>query len=288
MMERRLSRRQFLKKTFMVAAGATLAGTSGVSYARNVEPGWVDVEPVKLALPRLSPAFDGYRLAQISDLHMGDWMDREHLAEIVEITNNQHPDLIAITGDFVTKRADLSAQDLTDVLSTLRAKDGVVAVLGNHDQYGNRPIIQKVLHDSGIIELSNGVHTLKRGNERFHIAGVDDIWHGLNRLDLVLSKLPTSGAAMLLAHEPDFADTSASTGRFDLQISGHSHGGQVIVPFLGPQRLPPYGRKYPLGLYKVGDMLQYTNRGVGMVKPYVRFNCRPEITMFTLETLEAL
>lgn len=283
MMERKLSRRQFLKKSFMVAAGAALAGTGGANYARNVEPGWVDVEPIKLALPRLSPVFHGYRVAQISDLHMGDWMNRDRLAEIVEIINNQQPDLIAITGDFVTKRADLSAQDLTDVLSTLRTKDGVVAILGNHDQYSNRAVIQKVLRDSGIIELSNGVHTLNRGKAQFHIAGVDDVWHKLDRLDAVLNKLPATDAALLLAHEPDFADTSAATGRFDLQISGHSHGGQVIVPFLGPQRLPPYGRKYPLGLYKVGDMLQYTNRGVGMVKPYVRFNCRPEITMFTFE-----
>lgn len=281
MMERRMTRRGFLKKSLLAAAGATLAGTSGVGYARKVEPSWVDIERVKLTLPRLSPAFDGYRVAQISDLHMGDWMDRDRLTEIVEIINSLHLDLVAITGDFVTKRADRCAQDLTDVLGALRAKDGVVAVLGNHDQNVSKQVLQKVLHDCGIVELGNSVHTLRRGSEQFHVAGVDDVWHQLDRLDLVLRDLPSEGAAMLLAHEPDFADTSAATGRFDLQISGHSHGGQVVVPFLRPQRLPPLGRKYPSGLYKVGDMLQYTNRGIGMVKPYVRFNCRPEITLFT-------
>jgi predicted MPP superfamily phosphohydrolase len=126
------------------------------------------------------------------------------------------------------------------------------------------------------------VHTLERGGSLLHIAGVDDVWERQDRLDLVLDRLPAEGGAILLAHEPDFADTSAATGRFDLQISGHSHGGQVIAPFAGPLRLPHLGRKYPLGLYRVGDMLQYTNRGVGMVYPYVRFNCRPEITLFTL------
>ncbi|MBZ0286049.1 MAG: metallophosphoesterase, partial [Anaerolineae bacterium] len=87
-----------------------------------------------------------------------------------------------------------------------------------------------------------------------------------------------------LAHEPDYADISAATGRFDLQISGHSHGGQVVIPFIGPPVVPPYSKKYPLGRYQVGTMIQYTNRGVGMISPAVRFNCRPEITVFTLRT----
>ena len=85
-----------------------------------------------------------------------------------------------------------------------------------------------------------------------------------------------------MAHEPDFADKSSVVNRFDLQISGHSHGGQVVIPFFGPPVLPRHGRKYPSGLYKVGGMYQYTNRGIGMVFPYVRFLCRPEVTLFTL------
>ncbi|HYN87535.1 MAG TPA: hypothetical protein VER55_03345, partial [Ardenticatenaceae bacterium] len=102
--------------------------------------------------------------------------------------------------------------------------------------------------------------------------------------DRVLAHLPPDGAAILLAHEPDFADISAATGRFDLQLSGHSHGGQVIVPFAGPLIGPRYGQNYPVGRYQVGSMIQYTNRGIGMVAPLVRFNCRPEVTVFTLES----
>ena len=116
-----------------------------------------------------------------------------------------------------------------------------------------------------------------------HIAGVDDLWTGQDRLDLVLERLPAEGAAILLVHEPDFANTSAKTGRFDLQLSGHSHGGQVSLPFLGPPILPRYARDYPVGRYQVGEMALYTNRGLGTVPPRVRINCRPEISLFILE-----
>ncbi|MEW5940331.1 MAG: metallophosphoesterase, partial [Chloroflexota bacterium] len=127
------------------------------------------------------------------------------------------------------------------------------------------------------------VLTISRAPASLHICGVDSVYDGHDDLDQALSQLPPDASAILLCHEPDFADTSAATGRFDLQISGHSHGGQVIIPFHGPIKTPKHGHKYPLSLYRVGEMFQYTNRGVGMLFPYVRFNCRPEITVFTLE-----
>jgi len=111
------------------------------------------------------------------------------------------------------------------------------------------------------------------------------IRHGDVRLDEVIAHLEENSAAILLVHEPDFADESAATGKFDLQISGHTHGGQIVIPFLGPPVLPPSGRKYPSGLYKVGDMLQYTNRGVGTDTVSVRINCPPEITIFVLKRM---
>lgn len=116
-----------------------------------------------------------------------------------------------------------------------------------------------------------------------HFAGVDDVMEGRSRLDLVLQELPEDGTAILLAHEPDFADVSAATGRFDLQLSGHSHGGQVRLPLLGAPYLPPFSQRYASGLYEVGDMWQYTNRGIGFVDARLRFLCRPEITVLTFE-----
>jgi len=142
-----------------------------------------------------------------------------------------------------------------------------------------------MLHQSGIKALNNSVYSLKRGNDFLHIAGVDDVAVGFDRMDVVESRLPEKGCAISLVHEPDYADISAKTGRFDLQLSGHSHGGQVVFPVIGPPILPRLARKYPTGLYKVKDMYQYTNRGLGMTPPYVRFNCRPEITVFTLESM---
>ncbi len=284
MYSRNVTRRSFLKLAGVLALRAAVVGAGGASYVAAVEPEWVEINPVGLGLPRLSPAFHGYRIAQISDLHMGDWLDANKLAEIVALVNKQKPDMIVITGDFVTRHPEYVASDLAKSLSKLSAPDGVMAVLGNHDYRPGPDVIRHVMQDSGITNLSNGVHTLERASALLNIAGVDDVWQGKDRLDLVLNKLPKAGAALLLTHEPDFADISAATGRFDLQISGHSHGGQVNIPFLGPMRLPPLGRKYPLGLYRVGEMIQYTNRGIGMVYPHVRFNCRPEITLFTLSS----
>jgi predicted MPP superfamily phosphohydrolase len=178
------------------------------------------------------------------------------------------------------------AAELADALRPLVSQVQSIAVLGNHDYRMGAPVIREMLAELGIQELDNDVLTLQRGGDVFHFAGVDDPWNGYPRLRRVTSLLPENGAAVLLAHEPDYADISAAVGRFDLQISGHSHGGQVVPPGLGPLVLPYMGRKYPAGLYQVGKMLQYTNRGLGMTAPYLRLNCRPEITLFTFKTGE--
>jgi uncharacterized protein len=278
-----LGRRELLRR----AAGLTLVagalGVAGAEYAWNVEPKWVEIVSIHVRMPRLAPAFTGYRIAQISDLHLGDWLTAPQLAQIVRTVNGLGADLIAVTGDFVTYHAEAQAQDLITTLRGLHAPDGVTAILGNHDHWTNHYVIRRVIAESGMLDLNNVVHTLQRGGALLHIAGVDDIWERKDRLDDVLAAMPREGAAVLLAHEPDFADTSAATGRFGLQISGHSHGGQVVLPFVGPLRLPLYALKYPLGRYQVGQMTHYTNRGIGMLRPHVRLNCRPEITVYTLE-----
>jgi predicted MPP superfamily phosphohydrolase len=279
----RWSRRELLRHAARLTIVAGVVGVAGAEYAFDVEPSWVEVVPVTVRMPRLAPAFSGYRIAQISDLHLGDWLTRDQLAAVVQLVNAQQADLIAVTGDFITRHAPLFAHDLITTLRGLAARDGVVAVLGNHDHWSSAATIRAVIAESGMRDLDNAVHTFERDGALLHVAGVDDMWEKKARLDDVLARLPRAGAAVLLAHEPDFADVSAASGRFDLQISGHSHGGQVVAPFYGPLQLPPYARKYPLGRYQVGRMVQYTNRGIGMLRPHVRFNCRAEITVFTLE-----
>ncbi len=281
-MPKRLTRRRFLKLTAVSTVNTVLVGTGLLGYSAYIEPGWFDTEHVHLRLPRLSPAFAGYRIAQISDIHLdGAFMTRERLIDIAHRVNELQPDLVALTGDFVTYRPADFAGDLIAGLSRLQAPDGAFAVLGNHDHWTKARTVRDILARSGVRNLDNEVVTLRRGSEVLHICGVDDYWERESRLDRVLDDLPEDGPAILLAHEPDFADISAATGRFDLQLSGHSHGGQVD-PLISDRRiLPPYAKKYPIGLYHVGGMIQYTNRGVGMTHPRLRFNCRPEITLFT-------
>lgn len=259
-----------------------LAAGAAVIYARFIEPHRLIVESVPLTLPRLPHAFNHYRIAHISDIHLGGWMTSRRLLNVVEMVNAERPDLVVITGDFIEKFANHAADELRGPLQQLRPVDGVVAVMGNHDYRYGVPGLRRILRECGVIELSNAVHSLRRGDAQLHIAGLDDqAWHEAC-LDAILDQLPPTGAAILLAHEPDFANVAAATGRFDLQLSGHTHGGQVRLPLLGMPVLPSYGVRYPSGQYQVGSMIHYTNRGLGMITPYLRFNARPEITLLTL------
>jgi hypothetical protein len=266
------------------AAGLAALGAVCCAYGYAIEGTWLEVNRLDLTLPRLALEFEGYRIAQVSDLHLNRWTSRSYLSEIAETVNREKPDLIALTGDFVTRHAEQYGELLSGFLHGLKPQDACVSVLGNHDHYANPGLIRKTLSECGVVDLNNAVYTVSRGNESIHIAGVGDVLEGKHRLEVVLDQLPPEGAAILLSHEPDYADAAMKTGRFGLQLSGHSHGGQVRLPLLGPFRpiLPKLGRKYVSGRYQIGDMQLYTNRGVGMVQFPIRFNCRPEITVFTL------
>lgn len=282
-----MAKAHWLKGAAVVLGSAALAGVGAWAYARYVEPGRIDVTALSLGLRRLAPDFDGYRIVQLSDLHVDGVMTRERLAQIVSLANAQSPDLVVVTGDFVSHRIAFNADDLIIPLCELTARDAKVAVMGNHDQLEHLTMVRRVVAESGLNNLSNEVHTLRRGAASLHIAGVDSMYRQRARLDLVMNQLPDDGAAILLAHEPDFADVSAATGRFDLQLSGHSHGGQVRLPLLFRLGLPHYGERYVIGLHLVGDMLLYVNRGLGTTSMPIRLNCRPEITVITLLAAQA-
>jgi len=204
------------------------------------------------------------------------------LVEVNRLLEELAPDLIVITGDFTSYTTDKSMDDLVPPLAALSAADGVLAVLGNHDHWTNPEAVRQVLAQAGIHEIGNRVYTLTREDAVLHIAGVDDFNFGQADLEAVLAQIPATGPAIMLAHEPDFADFTAQTGRFALQLSGHTHGGQIVLPRVGPILLPYFGRKYPSGLYRVNGMLQYTNRGLGTSSVRQRINCPQEITLFTL------
>ena len=285
-MRSKLSRRDFLN--FIKAiGGGVLATYAGHYYVSNFEPSWVDVTQVTLPLANLPQAFIGFRIAQVSDVHIGGWMNKDRLAHIVEKVIEQKPNLVVITGDFMIGHfwdfvLDQAAEDFFNVVTPLTQKFPVLAVLGNHDHWTDSERTRSMLERTGVIELKNDIRRLDHNGESLYIAGVDDVFVGMDRLEEVEAKLPEGAPTILLAHEPDYADITSATGKFLLQLSGHSHGGQVNLPFYGPLVLPNFARRYPIGLYQIAQMYLYTNRGVGMTEPFVRFNCRPEITVFTL------
>lgn len=249
-------------------------------------PGFQGAQVTDLEVPLrdLPPAFDNYRLVQFSDLHLGSSFKAQHLHEVVDQVNALQPDTIAITGDFVSRHPDHYAPLLVEALSRLQARDLKLAVLGNHDHYTDTSPIRWALKQSGILELRNRSVTLQRGADVLHLAGVDDQLEGMDRLDRVLEQLPPDGPAVLLAHEPDFAQISQPTGRFGLQISGHTHGGQIHLPPFSRLMLPPYGRKFPPGWQQLDGMVLYTNRGLGTSWLNLRYRCPPEITLYRLRS----
>jgi uncharacterized protein len=249
-------------------------------YVHKIEPNWLEVTHHDIQMPKLARAFDGYRIVQITDLHAGDGVSRAHLERVVELVNEQKPDLIVITGDHVSRKPRQHI-DLLDTLAKLTPRDRTLSVLGNHDVFNDAAPIRTAIDRAGITLLENTVYTIHRDLATLHVAGVGDVFAQQDKLDRVMAQLPVTGAAIMLAHEPDFADETAATGRFGLQLSGHSHGGQIRIPFYDGY-LPELARNYPIGRYQVKNMVQYTSRGIGTIKLYVRFNCRPEISVFKL------
>jgi uncharacterized protein len=244
---------------------------------------WMDINEIPIAVSGLPRGFDGYRIAQISDFHLGTWLTREYLLNAVDQVNRQRPDLITITGDFVTYKAERFIDDLSTAVSRLSAQDGIVAILGNHDHWTDPELLRNCLELSGAQVLANQIYPVRRGDEILYIAGLDDFMAGKADLGAILSTLPDGQKAILLAHEPDFADISAQASRFILQLSGHAHGGQIVIPGRGPLYLPTHARKYPAGLYNVDGMLLYSNSGLGTAELQFRYNCRPEIAVFSLK-----
>ena len=188
---------------------------------------------------------------------------------------------MVITGDFVDEAADQPIDELIAGLQTLQPP--TLAVLGNHDHRSGAAQVRQALTASGVQVLRNRVHILQRGAAQLNFAGLGDQAWGDDDLDALLDQLPPQGCAILLAHEPDIADIATASERFALQLSGHTHGGQVRLPLLKRAHvLPGWGQHYPGGLARVGGLTVYTNRGLGMIRPWLRFNCRPELTLLEL------
>lgn len=285
-----MTRRRFLKaaigaSALIVAADSTL-----------IEPNRPRLVRLDVTLPRLPPSFDGLTIAQLSDFHFDPYFSVTPIQKATRMVIEEKPDLLVLTGDFVTlpmlkthatvMTALRQIEPCADLLCQVRAPLGTWAVLGNHDVFTNASHVEAVLRRTGIQVLRNRAVPFERDAARIWLAGVDDVLAGKDDLDKTLRGVPASEAVVLLAHEPDYADQAAGYP-IDLQLSGHSHGGQVRLPFIGAPFLPELAVKYPLGLRQVGRLILYTNPGVGTIRVHVRWNCPPEVTIFRLRAPSA-
>jgi predicted MPP superfamily phosphohydrolase len=282
------TRREFLRAAVKWSAGAGLA-TAG--YGGLFERTHVVVRRVEVVLERLPEAFDGVTIAQLSDLHYHPYFSAGVIRKAVQLVEGLKPDLVALTGDFVTvsalrkydRKAAAEAVPCAELLAPLKATFGIYAVLGNHDSHTDPGTVTEALSDRDIRVLQNEAFPVERNGARIWLAGVGDVLTGFARLDATLKQIPDSETVVLLAHEPDFADEAARRS-VDLQLSGHSHGGQVSLPLVGPVVLPELARKYPRGLRKVGGTTLYTNVGLGTIIMPIRVLATPEVTLLTLRT----
>ena len=270
--------RRFLKRAALAAVG--LVG--GAMWTLGVDPRQLVVRRVTARIPDLPAALDGFTIGQLSDLHAGRLVSEDCIRHAADVAMSLRPDLIALTGDYVWRGAE-NAETCARALSVLKAPYGVYGVLGNHDYWtGDVARVTRSLTDIGVTMLVNDSTRLEAGGTAWWLCGVDDVWSGKPDLETTLAGVPEQVFRLLLCHEPDYADTAAEHG-IPLQLSGHSHGGQVRLPLLGAPVLPYLGRKYPIGLQRAGaSTLVYTNVGVGTTVPPVRLNCRPEVTHLTL------
>jgi predicted MPP superfamily phosphohydrolase len=275
------NRRDFLRKALYLTAGASMMTLGTALYGTKLEPEWLKLERVRITLPNLPPAFDGYRIAQLTDLHVGPGTAPSTISKAVQMALALQPDLVVGTGDYVTGLVDQRALHAYMAPLASAAPDGMWAIMGNHDHWSKVKVVREVLESAGVTELRNAHTIIERDGQALWLAGVDDVWERRHDLRRALTGIPTDATVILLAHEPDFADEVFPLGRVSLQLSGHSHGGQVRLPGVGALVTPTLGTKYQIGLRQLGSMWLYTNRGVGQSHS-IRINCRPEVTEITL------
>jgi hypothetical protein len=273
-----MNRRQFLKG----AAAATVAvGVGGIGYG-FAEAGDIRVERVNLTVRNLPTAFNGFTVAFLTDIHHGPYVSREQVAGIVRTTRQLRPDLIVLGGDYCLRDGKYIAPCF-EVLKNLRADFGVFGVLGNHDYQHGLAETKAGMRTAGITELTNAGVWLTKGGARLRLAGIDDLWRGKPDLVPALGDCTAADACVLVSHNPDFAERTLRDERVGLVLSGHTHGGQVIVPWGTNPFIPSaYGDKYAHGLVAGPTAPVYVSRGLGVTGVPVRYNCPPELSLLTL------
>jgi len=245
------------------------------------EPFRLTVEHHQIHLQRLPRELDGFRIVQLSDIHHSPFTSREQIERAVETANSLQPDIVALTGDYVSKERAYAAP-CAELLSGLRARHGVYAVLGNHDHWTDAALITDLFRAEGITVLVNQGMRFENNGAAFWLAGVDDTMVGLEDLPLALAGSSANEFKLLLAHNPIILRRAARAG-VDLVLSGHTHGGQVRLRSERNTAGRPR-RRLLKGLARQGETQIYITRGLGTVVLPVRFGCPPEVSLLELRT----
>jgi uncharacterized protein len=278
-----MDRRKFLKRAGLTALGSVAAG---LAYP-FLEAKWCRVVRRMITVRNLAQPFRGTTIAILADVHHGPFVPAAYIRHVVSMTNALKPDIVALLGDYV-HRDDIYIAPAIDKLGELNGKLGQFAVRGNHDNqdyHGRRsfrPHSQAALADARIPDLNNTGVWIEQGGARLRICGVGDLWTDHQDLQAALGDANERDAVLLLSHNPDYVETIRDP-RVSLVLSGHTHGGQIILPGYGAPVVPSrYGQKYLYGLVEGPSCPVFVTRGVGTINPPVRFLCRPEVALITL------
>jgi uncharacterized protein len=245
------------------------------------EPYRLTIEHHQIYLRRLPQALDGFRIVQLSDIHHSRFTSREIIERAVRTASSLQPDIIALTGDYISKDRQYAAP-CAELLGRLRARHGVFAVLGNHDHWTDAALITDLFRAEGMTVLVNQGMRFEKNGAAFWLAGTDDTMVGLEDLPLALAGSQADEMKLLLAHNPIVLRRAARAG-VDLVLSGHTHGGQVSLrPERGASGKPR--RRVVKGLVREGETQIYVTRGLGTVVLPVRFGCPPEVSLLELRT----
>lgn len=291
-MKKSVTRRTFIKRIFGSFLTMIGAGYGGYFYAHQIEPRLLNVNNHVIKHAKIPKSFDGFKIIQFSDTHLGFQYDLKQFKKLLVQISSLKPDVIFFTGDLMDAPNQYPfSEEIVPLLKSLHAPFGKYSIYGNHDHggYGSdiyRNIMELadftlLLNDSDRIELLDG--------SSIYVMGIDDAMLGKPNFDLANNKVPKDQYKILLSHAPDLADYAAEYG-IQLQLSGHSHGGQIQIPFVGALITPPFAKKYHEGFYEVKGSVTpltlYVNRGIGTTRLPFRFLSKPELTIFTLNSTQ--
>jgi uncharacterized protein len=289
-MKKKLSRRTFIKRTFGSFLTMVSAGYGGYFYAHQIEPRLLKINKHEIQHVDIPKSFDGFRIVQFSDTHLGFQYDLDQFKKMLSKISSLKPDIIFFTGDLMDAPNQYPlSNEIVPLLKNLQAPFGKYSIYGNHDHGGYGSDIYKnimnladftlLLNTSEQIQLLDG--------SSIYVMGIDDAMLGRPNFDSAMEKVPADQYKILLSHAPDLADRAVDFG-IQLQLSGHSHGGQIQIPFVGALITPPFAKKYREGFYEINatetPLTLYVNRGIGTTRLPFRFLSKPEITLFTLNS----